>query len=112
MRRKYRKSPGSVWSLFLAGSARLIPATTRVIVAEGNYLLLNRAPWTRLMPLFDVKVLVTVPEPVLRARLTARWQHYNLTPDEIAWKLDGNDLPNGRVIMAESLGADYLLPNG
>ncbi len=92
--------------------ARLIPASTRVIVAEGNYLLLNRAPWTRLMPLFDVKVLVTVPEPVLRARLTARWQHYNLTPDEIAWKLDGNDLPNGRVIMAESLGADYLLPNG
>ena len=92
--------------------ARLIPASTRVIVAEGNYLLLNRAPWTRLAPLFDVKVLVTVPEPVLRARLTARWQHYNLTPDEIAWKLDGNDLPNGRVIMAESLGADYLLPNG
>jgi pantothenate kinase len=92
--------------------ARLIPASVPVIVVEGNYLLLNRAPWTRLRALFDVAVLVDVPEPVLRARLTARWQHYNLTPDEIAWKLDGNDLPNGRVIMAESTGADYLLPNG
>ncbi|MEY4984487.1 MAG: hypothetical protein RIR62_2753, partial [Pseudomonadota bacterium] len=48
----------------------------------------------------------------LRARLTARWQHYNLTADEIAWKLDGNDLPNGRVVTAESGSADYRLPNG
>lgn len=92
--------------------ARLIPASVPVIVVEGNYLLLNRTPWTRLRALFDVAVLVDVPEPVLRARLTERWQHCNLTPDEIAWKLDGNDLPNGRVIMAESTGADYLLPNG
>ena len=57
-------------------------------------------------------MLVDVPEPVLRARLTARWQHYKLTADEIAWKLDGNDLPNARVIMAESRGAQYRMPNG
>ena len=48
----------------------------------------------------------------LRARLTARWKHYALTPDEIAWKLDGNDLPNGRFVMAESRGEDFRLPNG
>ena len=35
-----------------------------------------------------------------------------LTKDEIAWKLDGNDLPNGRAVMAESGGADFILPNG
>jgi len=92
--------------------ARLIPASVPVIIVEGNYLLLDQAPWSRLRPLFDVAVLVEVPEEVLRARLTARWQHYDLTPDEIAWKLDGNDLPNGRLIMAESRGEDYLLPNG
>ena len=92
--------------------ARMIPAETPVIIAEGNYLLLGRDPWARLRPLFDVAVLVDVPEPVLRARLTARWQHYELTADEIAWKLDGNDLPNGRVVMAESGGADFRMPNG
>lgn len=92
--------------------ARLIPASVPVIIVEGNYLLLDRAPWSRLRPLFDVAVLVEVPEEVLRDRLTARWQHYDLTPDEIAWKLDGNDLPNGRLIMAESRGEDYRLPNG
>lgn len=92
--------------------ARMISADVPVIIVEGNYLLLGQEPWSRLRPLFDVAVLVDVPEPVLRARLTARWQHYNLTPDEIAWKLDGNDLPNGRFVMAESRGEDFRLPNG
>lgn len=92
--------------------ARMIPADVPVIVVEGNHLLLTRGDWPRLRPLFDVTVFADVPEPVLRARLTARWQHYNLTPDEIAWKLDGNDLPNGRLIVAESAPADYRIANG
>ncbi len=92
--------------------ARMIAADVPIIIVEGNYLLLDRAPWSRLRPLFDVAVLVDVPEPVLRARLTARWQHYDLTPDEIAWKLEGNDLPNGRMVIAESRGADFRLVNG
>lgn len=92
--------------------ARMIPAEVPVIIAEGNYLLLGQSPWSRLREMFDLAVLVDVPEPVLRDRLTARWRHYNLTPEEIAWKLDGNDLPNGRVIIAESRGEDFRLPNG
>jgi pantothenate kinase len=92
--------------------ARMISADVPVIIVEGNYLLLGQEPWSRLRPLFDVAVLVDVPEPVLRARLTARWRHYDLTPEEIAWKLDGNDLPNGRFVMAESKNADFRLVNG
>lgn len=92
--------------------ARMIPAEVPVIIVEGNYLLLGQAPWSRLRALFDVTVLVDVPEPVLRERLTARWRQYDLTPDQIAWKLDGNDLPNGRVVMAQSTGADFHLANG
>lgn len=92
--------------------ARMIRADVPVIVAEGNYLLLGPEPWARLRPMFDVAVLVDVPEAVLRERLTARWRHYDLTPAEIAWKLDGNDLPNGRFVMAESRGEDFRLPNG
>ncbi len=92
--------------------ARMIPAEIPVIIVEGNYLLLGRDPWARLRPLFDIAVFVDVPEAVLRERLTARWRHYDLTPEEIAWKIDGNDLPNGRVVVAESRGADYRLLNG
>jgi pantothenate kinase len=92
--------------------ARMIAADVPIIIVEGNYLLLEQEPWSRLRPLFDVAVLVDVPEPVLRERLTARWQHYDLTPEEIAWKLDGNDLPNGRFVMDQSRGADFRLANG
>jgi pantothenate kinase len=91
------------------GSAALIPQVVRTIVCEGNYLLLDRAPWTTLHPYWDLTVLVDVPEDELRRRLTARWQHYNLTPDEIAHKLDGNDLPNGRMVIAESITPAVIL---
>lgn len=89
--------------------ARLIPRSVRIVVAEGNYLLLARPPWDRLRPLFDLAVMIDVPEAVLRARLTARWQGYGLPPAEIAAKVEGNDLPNGRLVRAESAAADVVL---
>jgi pantothenate kinase len=89
--------------------ARLIPRSVRIIVAEGNYLLLDRAPWDSLRPCFDVTVRIDVPEPVLRARLTARWQGYGLSPAEIAAKVEGNDLPNGRMVRDDSAAADFVL---
>jgi pantothenate kinase len=89
--------------------ARLIPRGTRIVVAEGNYLLLARPPWDGLRPLFDVTVMIDVPEPVLRARLEARWQGYGLSPAEIAEKVERNDLPNGRRVREESAPADLVL---
>ena len=89
--------------------ARLIPQATRIIVAEGNYLLLRRKPWSDLSPLFDLTVLVETPEHVLRERLTARWRHYKLTPAQIADKLDANDLPNGRLVSSESIDPDFRI---
>ncbi len=88
---------------------RLIPQTAEIIVAEGNYLLLSRSPWDSLAPFFDLRVLIDVPEDVLRDRLGARWVHYGLTPEGIRAKLEENDLPNGRVVAAESTGADVIL---
>jgi len=92
--------------------ARLIPKATRIIVVEGNYLLLRREPWSDLFRLFDVTVLIETPGDVLRERLTARWRRYNLTPDQIAEKLDGNDLPNGRLVTSESADPDFRIANG
>ncbi len=91
------------------GSAALIDQGVRTIICEGNYLLLDAAPWTTLHPYWDLTVLIDVPEDELRRRLTARWQHYNLTPEEVAHKLDGNDLPNGRMVIANSITPAVLL---
>jgi pantothenate kinase len=89
--------------------ARLIPSSVPVIVCEGNYLLLKRSPWNSLLPLYDATVLIDVPEGELRRRLRQRWEGYDLTEEQIAWKLDGNDLPNGRVVMTESAPAQYVV---
>ena len=34
-----------------------------------------------------------------------------MTPDEIRAKLEENDLPNGRRVVADSVAADFVLPN-
>ena len=92
--------------------ARLIPAKVPVILVEGNYLLLQQEPWSQLRSQFDVTVLLEVPEAVLEKRLTKRWQYYELPSEEIAAKVNENDLPNGRYVMAESGGEDYRLKSG
>lgn len=87
--------------------ARLIPQSARIIVTEGNYLLLRDPPWSDLRSLFDVTVFIDVPEETLRQRLTERWNGYRLSPEALRAKLDENDLPNARLVIAESGEADY-----
>jgi len=90
-------------------SARPIAPETHIVLAEGNYLLIDAAPWSRLFDMFDLTIFVGPEEDVLRARLMERWVHYGLDDAGIAWKLDGNDLPNGRFIIANSRKADIRL---
>tara|TARA_R110002124_G_scaffold11974_6_gene56855 strand:+ start:23854 stop:24468 length:615 start_codon:yes stop_codon:yes gene_type:complete len=90
-------------------AARLIPARARLVLVEGNYLLLDRTPWQSLASLFDLTVMIDVPEAELRRRLTLRWQEHGLSEAEIARKLDRNDIPNGRTVSEESRDADLVL---
>ncbi|NVO24995.1 nucleoside triphosphate hydrolase [Donghicola mangrovi] len=90
------------------GSARIIPDDVKLILVEGNYVLLDRAPWDALDGMFDLTVMIDVPEDELRRRLRARWEHFGLTEDQIAHKLDGNDLPNGRDVIQGSRPADII----
>jgi pantothenate kinase len=92
--------------------ARVIPREVPVIVVEGNWLLLNQSPWDRLRPLFDVTVMVDVPEHVLRARLRGRWERLGLTEAEIIEKLEENDLPNGRWVRDGSIRPQFQITNG
>lgn len=89
------------------GSARIIPDEVQLIIVEGNYILLDEEPWSDLAECFDLTVMIDVPEEVLRERLRQRWVGYGLNEAEIAHKLDGNDLPNGRVVIHNSRAADF-----
>ncbi|WP_428429792.1 nucleoside triphosphate hydrolase [Pararhizobium sp.] len=90
-------------------SARPVSPETRIILAEGNYLLLDEAPWSRLDGMFDLSIFVGPPYEVLEERLRQRWVHYGLDAAGIEWKLYGNDLPNGKRIIDNSRTADIAL---
>jgi pantothenate kinase len=92
-------------------SARMIPHDIDVLIIEGNYLLLDREPWSSLAPLFDVTVNIRVPEDVLRQRLYARWEGHGIPAGEISAKVEANDLPNGMLVLAKSLKSDFVLRN-
>ncbi len=89
--------------------ARLIAAEVPVIIVEGNYLLLQADPWGQLAPLFDLTVMIDVPETVLRTRLSHRWEKFGMTADQIVAKLEENDLPNGRLVRSASSPANYRI---
>jgi len=90
-------------------SARSIAPQDRIVLVEGNYLLLDEAPWSGLAPLFDFALFVAPAIDELECRLTARWQGYNLDAAAIDWKLNGNDLPNARLVLERSRLADLTI---
>lgn len=90
--------------------ARVVPADAPVILVEGNYLLLDDAPWDRLAPLFDRTLFVSVPEAELERRLLARWRGHGLDADAGRARTYDNDLPNARLVAARSRPADVLWP--
>lgn len=86
--------------------ARLIPQSVRLVIVEGNWLLLDEAPWPVLAPHFDLTAMVRTDEVELRRRLRARWVEHGLDEAEIRQKVEGNDLPNGHHVYAASRAAD------
>lgn len=88
-------------------AARCIAAEDRIVIAEGNYLLLQQGRWASLADLFDLTVMVAPPISELERRLVARWTHYGLTPAQIEAKVKSNDLPNGRLVIERSAAADF-----
>lgn len=90
-------------------AARSIAPRHRIVLIEGNYLLLDEGPWTSLEGLFDLSILITPPEEALAERLVDRWRRLGLDAAEITAKVEGNDLPNGRIVLAKSRPADLVI---
>lgn len=91
------------------GSARLIPREVPLILVEGNYLLLDEAPWTELHPLFDLTIALNVPFAELERRLIDRWVGLGLGQDKAREKAQTNDLENARKVFTQSIAADIEL---
>ncbi|MEM7642335.1 MAG: hypothetical protein AAF366_07380 [Pseudomonadota bacterium] len=84
-----------------------IAATDDIALFEGNYLLLGGEPWSALHRLWDLTIALSVPEAELERRLLARWRRHD--PENAEARCHGNDLPNARRVIADSVRADHVL---
>lgn len=88
-------------------AARFIPRDVRHLICEGNYLLLDRPPWSALE--FDTTVFLEVPLEELRRRLLDRWE--SLEGEDLRVKMEENDLPNVELVAMSSRPADFVIRN-
>ncbi len=89
--------------------ADIISEEAKFILVEGNYLLLNSAPWNRLKPLLDFTLYIDVPEAELVRRLMQRWHEHGFDEAYAKNWIASNDLLNIRTIQANSTKADMVV---
>jgi pantothenate kinase len=93
----------------IAGAIAVLPQT-RLIVTEGNYLLLDDAPWNQAREVLDEVWYLDVPQEVRHERLLSRHMHFGRSrEDALAW-IASTDEPNA-VRIAQCRGrADVQVP--
>jgi pantothenate kinase len=82
----------------------------KLLVVEGNYLLLANAPWWRVRPLLDSAVFIGVPREKVRARLMKRHAEEGLfTEERNRAHIERVDLANYDLVMRSRPRADIAL---
>jgi pantothenate kinase len=71
----------------------------RLVVVEGNYLLLD-GPWSTVRTLLDESWFLDVPEPLRDTRLHARHVLFGRSPDDARAWIDSTDAPNALLIQS------------
>ena len=93
----------------LAGAVA-IPTGVRVIVTEGNYLLLDRPEWRAVRAALDEVRFVDVADDVRRRRLVARHVEFGKSPGQARAWVSRVDDPNAELVLASRHRADVHVP--
>ncbi len=86
-----------------------VGAEHRVVVVEGNYLLLDQPPWRELSELFDAVVYLDVADDVRVRRLVDRHVEFGKTREEASEFVERSDAANARLIEASRLRATLVV---
>lgn len=92
----------------IAASIAIEPAH-RVVVSEGNYLLLDTDDWAETRAQLDEVWFLTVDPEIRRRRLIERHVRYGKAPDAAAAWVDRVDEPNAVQIEASAARADRII---
>ncbi|MBS9404510.1 nucleoside/nucleotide kinase family protein [Halomonas sp. TRM85114] len=85
---------------------RLVTREHRIVIVEGNYLLLDQEPWRALHDLFDLRVMLEVDDEVLERRLIERWWSMGHDDEFARRKALDKDMPNAHLVKTTSIMPD------
>ncbi len=91
----------------IAGAIAVLPHT-RLIITEGNYLLLNDGPWARVAALLDDVWYVDVADALRDDRLVRRHEQFGRGPQAAREWVNHTDAPNARLIAATRSRAHWV----
>jgi pantothenate kinase len=86
-----------------------IEPADRIVIVEGNYLLLESAPWGDLRDLFDLTGYIDVDTVVRVARLVERHVRHGRSPDEAREFVRRSDEANAAIIERTRQRADLMI---
>lgn len=86
-----------------------ISQKNRVIIIEGNYLLLRDQPWQQLLRYFDLTIFLNPGIEQIEQRLVQRWLDNDHTLEEAKRRVNSNDIPNAKFVLENSNVADLLI---
>lgn len=90
--------------------AYIIAAAARIVVVEGNYLLLATPPWQRVAPELDFSIFIQVPRDKVRMRLLKRHGEEGLFSEERNRRhVEGVDLVNYDLVVKSRERADLVI---
>ena len=91
--------------LSIAGSS-IISTKDKVLIVEGNYLLIDEEPWTELKKSWDQTIFINPGMDTLEKRLLNRWLRHGLDAQDAKKRTLSNDLPNARYVLEKSSDSD------
>lgn len=115
--RRLRDEPGAIvrWPDFDRKAEQTVPnsitigPTAKLVIAEGNYLLLDEAPWREVRELLDQVWYLDVPDDVLRRRLIERQIAHGRSKEDAIRHVDESDLRNAELIARSKQLADLTI---
>ena len=93
----------------IAGAIAVLPQT-QLILTEGNYLLLEDAPWCQLAEVLDETWYLDVPDDLRASRLLARHMRFGRTEQQARDWIASTDAPNALRIAQSRARADLQIP--
>ena len=92
-------------------ASAIVNKDVRIVVVEGNYLLLNLTPWNTLAKCFDHSVFLDAPVGDLRRRLIQRWLDNGLDKKAAIVRAEFNDIPNALLVLEQRVRPDQTISN-